>query len=104
MRALLVLCLALSVGGPALAQDAWKVDPAKQRQLDAGRKSILEDELAAEARLFVEAHSERSAERMERHRRNLAALTRELARGEAEADKASIKRPAAGRPDWLISP
>lgn len=104
MRALLVLFLALSVGGPALAQDAWRVDPAKQRQLDAGRKSILEDELAAEARLFVEAHSERSAERMERHRRNLAALTRELGRGEVEADKAPIKRPAGGRPDWLISP
>ena len=104
MRALLVLCLALSVGGPALAQDAWKVDPAKQRQLDAGRKAILEDELAAEAKLFVEAHSERSAERMERHRRNLAALTRELARGESEAEKASPKRSVGGRPDWVISP
>ena len=104
MRALLVLCLALSAGGPALAQDAWKVDPAKQRQLDAGRKAILEDELAAEAKLFVEAHSERSAERMERHRRNLAALTRELARGESEAEKASIKKPTGGRPEWVISP
>ena len=104
MRALLVLCLALSVGGPALAQDAWKVDPAKQRQLDAGRRSILEDELAAEAKLFVEAHAGRSAERMDQHRRNLAALTRELARGEAEADRAPIKKPVGGRPDWLITP
>lgn len=104
MRALLILCVALSAGGAALAQDAWKVDPAKQRQLDAGRRSILEDELAAEAKLFVEAHAGRSAERMDQHRRNLAALTRELARGEAEADKAPIKKPPGGRPDWLITP
>ena len=104
MRALLVLCLALSVARPALAQDAWKVDPAKQRQLDAGRKSILEDELAAEAKLFVEAHAGRSAERMDQHRRNLGALTRELARGESETERAPLRRPASGRPDWLISP
>lgn len=104
MRALLILCLALSAGGSVLAQDAWKVDPAKQRQLDAGRKAILEDELATEARLFVEAHAGRSAERMDQHRRNLAALTRELARGESEAEKASVKKPTSGRPEWVISP
>jgi hypothetical protein len=104
MRALLILCLALSAGGSALAQDAWKVDPAKQRQLDAGRKSILEAELAAEAKLFVEAHAERSAERMDHHRRNLAALTRELARGESEVEKAPLKRSTSGRPEWVISP
>ena len=104
MRALLILCLALSAGGQALAQDAWKVDPAKQRQLDAGRKAILEDELAAEAKLFIEAHAVRSAERMDRHRRNLAALTRELAHGETEAERAPLKGPARGRPEWVISP
>lgn len=103
MRALLVLCLALSAGGSALAQDAWKVDPAKQRERDVARKSILEDELAAEAKLFVEAHAERSAERMDQHRRNLAALTRELARAENETEKTSLKKPTSGRPDWVIS-
>ena len=104
MRALLILCLALSAGGQALAQDAWKVDPAKQRQLDAGRRSILEDELAAEAKLFVEAHAGRLAERMDQHRRNLAALTRELARGESETDRTPLRRPASGKPEWLITP
>lgn len=94
MRALLVLCLALSVSASALAD----------RHREAARKAILEDELAAEAKLFVEAHSERSAERMDRHRRNLAALTRELARGESDAEKTPIKKPAGGRPDWLIAP
>src|SRR4051812_17295443 len=114
MRTLLILCLAVSAGSSALAQETWKVDPAKQLQLDAARRSILEDELAAEAKLFVEAHAELreargrnaadSAESMDRHRRNLAALTREMARGESEPAKALLKRPEGGRPDWVISP
>ena len=103
MRTRTVLCLLLSLAS-GFASAQWQEDPAKQRTRDAARKTILEDELAAEAKLFVEAHSERSAERMGQHRRNLAALTRELARGEAEAEKAPIKRPAGGRPDWVISP
>ncbi|HWA36998.1 MAG TPA: hypothetical protein VG873_03975 [Burkholderiales bacterium] len=103
MQTRTVLCLLLSLAS-GFASAQWQEDPAKQHARDAARKTILEDELAAEAKLFVEAHSERSAERMGQHRRNLAALTRELARGEAEVEKASIKRPAGGRPDWLISP
>ena len=103
MRTRIALCLLLSlVSGSATAQ--WHEDPAKQRARDTARKTILEDELAAEAKLFVEAHSERSAERMDRHRRNLAALTRELARGDAGAQKTPIQRSMGGRPEWVISP
>lgn len=112
MRTLALLCLALSVAGSASAQ--WQEDPAKQRERDAARRMILEDELAAEAKLFVGAHAEQRdargrnvgeiAERMDRHRRNLAALTREMARGEGEPPKPLLKRPDGGRPDWVISP
>lgn len=120
MRTPTVLCALLSLAvASALAQtpassEVWKEDHAKQRERDAARKSILEDELAAEAKLLVEAHAElrgargrnltEIAERMDRHRRNLAALTREMARGESEPAKALLRKPEGGRPDWVISP
>lgn len=103
MQTRIALSLLLSLAS-GFASAQWQEDPAKQRTRDVARKTILDDELAAEAQLFVEAHSERSAERMDRHRRNLAALTRELARGDAEAQKTPIQRSMGGRPDWLISP
>ena len=120
MRTLIVLCALASLAiGPALGQtpgsmEVWKEDPAKQRERDASRKAILEDELAAEAKLLVEAHAQlrdargrnvtEIAERMDRHRRNLAALTREMARGDNEPAKALLRRPEGGRPEWVISP
>lgn len=113
MRTPTVLCLLLSLAlGPASAQ--WQVDPTKQRERDVVRKTILEDELAAEAKLLVEAHGElrdprgrnvaEIAERMDRHRRNLSALTREIGRGESEPAKPLLREPDGGRPDWVISP
>ena len=103
MRTRTVLCLLLSLAS-GFASAQWQEDPAKQRARDAARKTILEEELAAEAKLFVEAHSERAAERMDRHRRNLAALTRELGRGESEPAKPLLRKPEGGRPEWVISP
>ena len=104
MPTLLVLCLALSAAGTALAQT----------EREAARRAILEDELATEAKLFVEAHAElrdargrnaaEASERLDRHRRNLATLTRELARGEAEPARLLLRKPEGGRPDWVISP
>jgi len=103
MQTRTVLCLLLSLAS-GFASAQWQEDPAKQDARDAARKTILEDELATEARLFIEAHSGRSAERMDRHRRNLAALTRELGRGDSEPAKSLLRKPEGGRPDWVISP
>ena len=122
MRTLIVLCAFLSLAiGPALGQtpgssEVWKEDPAGQRERDAARKAILEDELAAEAKEYTEAHGElregraRQAspqrledvsERVNRHRRNLAELAREIARTDGDVPgKAGRPRPAAD--DWLI--
>ena len=101
MRTRIVLCVLLSLAiGSALAQPA---------------KDILEGELAAEARLYSEAYVdlrnaregqagrhrlEDAAERVGRHRRNMAEISREIARAEGGIPgKAS---PAKGSSDWLI--
>ena len=136
-----VLCVLLSLAiGSALAQtpaakEVWRADPAKQLERDAARKSILETELAAEARQFAEAHAElrdaRSrqisgtklediAERVNRHRRNMAALGGEIARDEGHRDvrksdrwlipspakpvaqEPTKSRPEPMRPAWII--
>ena len=101
MRTPTVLCVLLSLAvASAFAQPS---------------KVILEDELATEARLFSEAYAdlqaarerqasaerlEDAAERVNRHRRNMAELAREIARGEANVpDKTSAPK---GSADWLI--
>ena len=104
MRMLIVLCALLSLAaGPARAQE----------ERDAARRAILEEELAAEARQFIDARTELLArpasaariedatERVNRHRRNLAELAREIARTDGDVpSKASRPRPEAD--DWLI--
>ena len=122
MRTLIVLCALLSLAtGSALAQtpgssEVWKEDSAKQRERDVARKAILEDELAAEATQYTDAHDELRegqarqvsaarledvSERVNRHRRNLAELAREIARTDGDVPgKASRPRPTAD--DWLI--
>ena len=122
MRTLIVLCALVSLAsGSAIAQapaptEVWKEDPAKQRERDAARKAILEDELAEEAKQYAEAHGELregrarqassqrledASERVNRHRRNMAELAREIARTDGDVPgKASRPRPAAD--DWLI--
>ena len=144
MRTPTVLCLLLSLAvGSSSAQvppsaGSWRVDSAAQRERDKIRKSILEDELASEAKQFVVAHSElreararrvqRSAvddiaERLDRHRRNLGELGREIARVEGQTDVAvdgepkraaerladnwlipGPSRDERGRPEWIIPP
>jgi outer membrane PBP1 activator LpoA protein len=122
MRTLIVLCALASLAiGSALGQssgssEVWKEDPASQRERDAARKAILEDELAAEAKQYTEAHGELregqarqassqrledASERVSRHRRNMAELAREIARAEGDIPgKASRPKPASD--DWLI--
>jgi len=124
MRTPTVLCLLLSLGvGIAQAQVAgssagWRVDPATQRERDAARKSILEDELASEAKQFTDARAEmREAqarrlpavkaeeigERLDRHRRNMVELGREIARVEGDLDTGALKRPLGRAADnWLV--
>jgi hypothetical protein len=125
MRTPTVLCLLLSLGfSGAQAQVAgstsgWRVDPAMQRERDAARKSILEDELASEARQFTDARAEmREAQarrvpvakteeiavRLDRHRRNMVELGREIARVEGDIGNTGAAKRAAGRtPDnWLV--
>ena len=106
MRTLIVLCALLSVPLTSHAQS------------QAVQKSILEDELAAEAAGYADAYSElRSArtaetsaqklediaERVNRHRRNMAELAREIARAEGDLP-ASGGRPKAtsGQDNWFI--
>lgn len=97
----IVLCVLLSLAiAPAPAQPA---------------KDILESELAAEARLYSEAYAdlrsaresrasrhglEDAAERVGRHRRNMAELAREIAR--ADGDLPGKASPATASSDWLI--
>ena len=122
MRTLIVLCVLVSLAiSSALGQtpgssEVWKEDPARQRERDAARKAILEDELAAEAKQYTEAHGElregqaRQAssqrledvsERVSRHRRNMAELAREIARAEGDIPGKAI-RPKPASDDWLI--
>lgn len=124
MRTPTVLCLllSLSVGGVqaqvAGSAAGWRVDPATQRERDAARKSILEDELASEARQFTDARTEMReaqarrlpavkaeeiAERLDRHRRNMVELGREIARVEGDLDTGAPKRTAGRSADnWLV--
>ena len=106
MRTLIVLCALLSVPLAAHAQS-----PAAQ-------KSILEDELAAEAAGYADAYSELKgarkaetsaqklediAERVNRHRRNMAELAREIARAEGDLRGSGRSRKAiSGQDDWFI--
>jgi hypothetical protein len=60
-------------GFPVLARE-------RQRELDAGRRAILEDELLNEKKALQQARALRAtAEVLHRHRMNVEALTRELA-------------------------
>ena len=125
MRTLTVLCLLLSLAaGPSPAQvpasaGSWRVDPAIQRERDVTRKSILDDELASQAKLFVEAHaelrearalrlprakSEDIVERLDLHRRNIAELGREIARTVGDVAASSGTKRAVERvtDNWLI--
>lgn len=127
MRTPTVLCLLLSlIVGSSSAQvpasaGSWRIDPATQRERDTTRKSILEEELASEAKQFADAHAELRearvlrvprakvediAERLDRHRRNITELAREIARVEGVADvaiSAGPKRAVERLADnWLI--
>jgi len=124
MRTLNVLCALLSLTvSSAFAQASaskgvvWQVDPVAQRDRDEARKTILEDELAAEAWQFTEAYAElraartrhAPAERLEdvtgrvnRHRRNIAELALEIARGEGDIRGKGNRSPKAAADDWLI--
>lgn len=58
-----------------------RVTPARQREMDADRRAILEDELNEERRALAAASGARAArEVLTRHAANIAALQRELAR------------------------
>jgi hypothetical protein len=108
MRTLLVLLL-------------LSASPGVFAQSDAARRSILEEELAAEAAGYADAYSElksarkreasaRSlediAERVNRHRRNMAELAREIARADGDPAGKGAPRPPhpakSGPPEWLI--
>lgn len=125
MRTPIVLCLLLSLtAGSSPAQvpasaGGWRVDPAIQRERDATRKSILDDELAAQAKLFFDAHAElREAqalrlprakaedivERLDLHRRNIAELGREIARTEGDVTTSGGPKRTVERvlDNWLI--
>ena len=128
MRTPTALCLLLSLTVssasaqvPASAGN-WRVDGATQRERDKTRKSILEHELASEAKQFTDAHAELRqaralrvppgqvediAERLDRHRRNITELGREIARVEGQGGVAIRGRPkhAVERfaDNWLIS-
>ena len=127
MRTRNVLCLLLSfVPGSAAAEPpvtpaAMRVDPAVQRERDDTRKTILEDELASEARQLADAQAElrgakvlsasagsveEIAERLARHRRNIAELGREIGLVERQPDSSNRKADSAERratDGWLIS-
>jgi hypothetical protein len=127
MRTRTVLCLLLNfIPGSAAAEPpvtaaAMRVDPAVQRERDDTRKTILEDELASEARQLADVQAElRGAkalaaspgsveeivERLARHRQNIAELGREIGLVERQRDSANRKSEfAEGRAtaSWLIS-
>ena len=127
MRTQTVLCLLLSLtigsatAEPPVTAAAARVDPAMQRGRDDNRKTILEDELASEARQLADAQAElRGAkalsapagsveeivERLARHRQNIAELGREIGLVERQRDPANRKADSAERratDGWLIS-
>ena len=106
MRTLIVLCALLSVplAGHAQSQSA--------------QQSILEDELAAEAAGYADAYSELKsarkfetsaqklediAERVNRHRRNMAELAREIARAEGDLPTSGrLPKSASSQDNWFI--
>ena len=127
MRTQTVLCLLLNLtigsatAEPPVTAAATRVDPAMQRERDDTRKTILEDELASEARQLADAQAElRGAkalsapagsveeivERLARHRQNIAELGREIGLVERQRDPANRKADSAERratDGWLIS-
>jgi len=124
MRTRNVLCLLLSfVPGSAAAEPpvtvaAMRVEPGVQRERDDTRKAILEDELASEARQLSDAQAElrgakalsasagsvdEIAERLARHRRNIAELGREIGLVERQRDSANRKADSRAADGWLIS-
>ena len=126
MRTQTVLCLLLNFAvGPAAAQppvssDPVRVDPAVQRERDSTRKTILEDELASEARQLADTQAELRdanllraspgnigdiAERLARHRKNISELGREIALVERQSDSTNRNTDSAerrGTDSWLI--
>jgi hypothetical protein len=126
MRTRNVLCLLLSVvpgsaaAEPPVTAAAVRVAPAAQRERDDTRKTILEDELASEARQLADAQAElRGAkalsapagsveeivERLTRHRQNIAELGREIGLVEPQRDSANRKGDSVERratDGWLI--
>ena len=127
MRTQTVLCLLLNLAvvsataEPPVTAAAMRVDPVVQRERDDARKTILEDELASEARQLADAQAElrgakalsaststvdEIAERLARHRQNISALGREIALVERQRDSANRKADSAERrptDGWLIS-
>jgi len=124
MRTQTVLCLLLNlaVGSaaaePPVAAAAKRVDPATQRERDDTRKTILEDELASEARQLADAQAElrgakalsapagsveEIAERLARHRQNIAELGREIGLVERQRDSSNRKGDSRAADRWLIT-
>jgi len=127
MRTQTVLCLLLNLAvtsataEPPVTAAAMRVDPVVQRERDDTRKTILEDELASEARQLADAQAElrgakalsasagsveEIAERLARHRRNIAELGREIGLVARQRDSANRKADSAERratDGWLIS-
>ncbi|HXM80407.1 MAG TPA: hypothetical protein VN929_00605 [Burkholderiales bacterium] len=126
MRTQTVLCLLLNlaVGSataePPVTATAMRVDPVVQRERDDTRKTILEDELASEARQLADVQAElrgakalsasvgtvdEIAERLARHRQNISALGREIALVERQRDSANRNADSAEprtTDSWLI--
>jgi VIT1/CCC1 family predicted Fe2+/Mn2+ transporter len=126
MRTQTVLCLLLNLAvGSATAEPpvtaaAMRIDPIAQRERDDTRKTILEDELASEARQLADVQAElrgakalsasvgtvdEIAERLARHRQNISALGREMALVERQRDSANRNADSAEsrtRDTWLI--
>ncbi len=127
MRTQTVLCLLLNLAvvsataEPPVTAAAMRVDAVVQRERDDTRKTILEDELASEARQLADAQTElrgakalsapaasveEIAERLARHRRNIAELGREIGLVERQHDSSNRKADSAERrptDGWLIS-
>ena len=123
-RLWLLSFLAGLLAAPAFAQspDIMHVDPAVQRERDATRQNILQDELAKETRELDAAQTElRNTEasratsdkvreitaRVTLHRQNLSALEREISLAQRPAEQSpnfAIRVTAKRQPDnWLIA-
>src|SRR2546428_12054031 len=105
MRTQTVLCLLLNLAvtsataEPPVTAAAMRVEPGMQRERDDTRKTILEDELASEARQLADAQAElrgakalsasagsveEIAERLARHPPDIAAVGREIGPAERQ--------------------